>query len=124
MKKVNVEEIVIDGVTYVPKNSNQKAEELNGMPYTMIRTYSAGVHVGYLKSRKGKEVVLVNSIRIWYWDGANSISQLAMEGTNKPENCKFAMPLSTPLTLPEAIEIFECTQKGKDSIINVPSWKA
>ncbi len=27
----------------------------------IVRTYSAGVHFGYLKSRKGKEVELVKS---------------------------------------------------------------
>ena len=58
-KKVKVDELVIDGVTYIPKGENQPATQRDGMDYVMIRTYSAGVHCGYLKSREGKEVLLI-----------------------------------------------------------------
>ena len=57
--------------------------------YVIVRTYSAGVFAGELESRKGQEVVMRNARRLWYWDGAASLSQLAMEGTSKPQNCKF-----------------------------------
>ncbi len=123
MTKVKVEEMVIDGTTYVPKDSTQKAEAKDGMPYVLIRTYSAGVHTGYLKSRDGKEVVLLDSIRIWQWSGAASLSQLAMEGTNSPSSCKFGMPITTKLTLTEAIEVIEMTETAKQSIQKTPSWK-
>ena len=124
MTKVKVEEMVIDGTTYVPKESiTKKAEKRDGMTYCMIRTYSAGVHCGYLKSHKGKEVELLDSIRIWKWDGAASLSQLAMEGTNKPSGCKFGMPITTSLKLTEAIEVIEMTETAKQSIQNVDSWK-
>ena len=63
-EKMEVQEIVVDGMTYVPKRSiNQPAEKRDGMPYVLIRTYSAGVHCGYLKERKGKEVTLLDSIK-------------------------------------------------------------
>ena len=61
--------------------------------YCMVRTYSAGVFAGTLKSRDGKEVVLNDARRIWFWDGAASLSQLATEGTTKPQNCKFPGPV-------------------------------
>ncbi len=90
--------------------------------YVIIRTYSAGVHAGYLKSRKGKEVVLTNARRIWYWDGAASLSQLAMEGTSKPQNCKFPCEVSE-ITLTEAIEVITCTAKAQKSIRSVSEWR-
>ena len=125
MKKVKVEEIVIDGTTYVPKDSvTKKAESRDGMPYVMVRTYSAGVHCGYLKNRDGKEVELVDSIRIWNWSGAASLSQLSMEGTNNPSGCKFGMPISTSLLLTEAIEVIEMTETAKQNIQSVSSWKS
>ena len=62
------------------------AKEFNGMTYVIVRTYSAGVFAGYLESRVDREAVLRNARRIWYWDGAASLSQLAMEGTKKPHN--------------------------------------
>lgn len=123
-EKANIQELVIDGKTYIPKDSvSQKAEQKDGMPYVMIRTYSAGVHCGYLKKRNGKEVELLDSIRIWKWDGAASLSQLAMEGTNAPSGCKFGMPISTSLILTEAIEVIEMTETAKQSIQKVESWK-
>lgn len=46
----------------------------------MVRTYSAGVFLGTVAARDGKEVTLTNARRIWYWDGAATLSQLATEG--------------------------------------------
>ena len=54
--------------------------------YFIVRTYSAGVFAGEIESRNGKEVVMRNARRLWYWDGAASLSQLAMEGVSEPEN--------------------------------------
>jgi hypothetical protein len=70
----------------------------------IVRTYSAGVFAGVLKSRKGREVVLTNARRLYYWSGAASLSQLAVDGTSNPANCKF--PVAVPeVMLLEAIEI-------------------
>jgi hypothetical protein len=74
-------------------------------------------------SRQGREVVMTNARRLWYWDGAASLSQLAMEGVSKPENCKFPIPVSKIILL-EVIEIVPCTQKAIDSIAGVEIWKA
>ena len=90
--------------------------------YVLVRTYSAGVFTGYLKSRKGKEVELEKARRIWYWDGAASLSQLAMEGTSKPENCKFPCEVDS-IILTEAIEIINMTEKAKKSIEEVKEWR-
>lgn len=90
--------------------------------YVIVRTYSAGVFAGNLICRKEKEVELEDARRIWYWDGAASLSQLAMEGTKKPENCKFPMPV-TSVILTEAIEILPVTKEAEKSIREVPVWK-
>ena len=66
-----------------------ETEKKENLRYVIVRTYSAGVFAGNLESRNGREVVLRSARRIWYWDGAATLSQLAMEGTSKPENCKF-----------------------------------
>ena len=89
---------------------------------SMVRTYSAGVHCGYLKEREGKEGTLLESIRIWKWAGAASLSQLAMEGSNDQANCKFAMPVDS-IILTEIIEVISMTETAKENIINVAPWK-
>ena len=91
--------------------------------YVIVRTYSAGVFAGYLKSRKGREVVLTNARRLWYWAGAASLSQLAVDGTRNPESCKFPASVSS-VTLLEAIEILDVTPKAQASIEAVPTWEA
>lgn len=118
------ERIVINGVEYVRADSipNVPAEPLDGMPYCMVRTYSAGVFAGYIEKRQGKEVELRKARRIWYWDGAASLSQLATDGTSKPKNCKFPCTVDKVI-LTEAIEVIPITEKAKKSIEEVPVWQ-
>ena len=87
-----------------------------------LRTYSAGVFSGYLESRDGQEGIMRQARRLWYWDGAASLSQLAVDGVSKPQNCKF--PCSVDKTvLTQIIEIISCTETAKKSISEVPVWK-
>lgn len=88
----------------------------------IVRTYSAGVFLGKVEERNGKEVRLSNARRIWYWDGAATLSQLATEGTSKPKSCKFPAPVPEVL-LTEAIEFIPATEAAIASIAAVPEWK-
>lgn len=90
--------------------------------FVIVRTYSAGVFAGYLESRKGTEVVITNSRRLWRWSGAATLSQLAMEGVTNPDECRFAMKVArTELT--GVIEIIDTTPKAKKNIEGVKEWK-
>lgn len=91
--------------------------------YCIVRTYSAGVFAGTLAERNGKEARLIDARRIWYWAGAASLSQLAVDGTSRPKDCKF--PVAVPeVLLTEAIEIIPCTEKARKSIEGVELWEA
>jgi hypothetical protein len=90
--------------------------------YIIVRTYSAGAFAGTIVSRKGKECELKNARRLWYWEGAASLSQLAEEGVSKPENCKFPCEMKSVI-LTEAIEYIAVSAKAKKSIASVPVWK-
>jgi len=89
--------------------------------HVIVRTYSAGVFAGILKSRNGREVVMTDARRLWYWDGAASLSQLAIDGVNKPKTCKFPAPVAEIL-LTEAIEIIPTTEASQESIARVKVW--
>src|SRR5690348_11484610 len=118
-----INELVINGQTYVLKGSqSEKAETLDGLPYVILRTARAGVHAGYLKSRNGQEAELLHARRIWYWAGAASLSQLATDGTSKPKDCKFPCEVSR-IELTEVIEVLQCTKKAQESIKNVTVWQ-
>lgn len=116
------ESIKIDDVLYIRSDINKTAKTKNGLPYVIVRTHSAGVFAGYLESRNGQEVKMQDARRIWYWKGAASLSQLAIDGTSKPEGCKFPAPVAEVLLL-QAIEILHCTEKSKNSIESVVIWK-
>jgi hypothetical protein len=119
-----VNELSINGVTYVPKSTVfEKAANLDGMRYVIVRTYTAGVFAGYLEKKQGKEVVLRHVRRLWYWAGAASLSQLATYGTNKPKECKFPAIVDR-IEVTEAIEIIDVTDKAKNSIDGVAVWEA
>ena len=47
----------------------------------LVRTYSAGVHIGTLVSADGTECLLEDSLRLWKWEGGGlSLSSVANNG--------------------------------------------
>ena len=90
--------------------------------YCMVRTYSAGVFAGTIISREGKEILLKDARRIWRWEGAASLSQLAQSGTSKPYECKFPESVASVL-LTECIEIIPISSAAQASISEVPIWE-
>lgn len=90
-------------------------------PYVIVRSQGAGVFAGELVSSDGGTVKLKNSRRLWYWSGAASLSELAVRGTSRPDQCKF------PVTIPEhdvlnVLEILHCTPEARRSIEMVKEW--
>jgi hypothetical protein len=82
------------------------AKKTSKLKAVIVRTQSAGVHFGYLKSRVGQEVVLENSRRIWRWFGAWTLSEIATSGLDVSKS-RVAAPVS--ITLTSAVEIIDCT---------------
>ena len=85
--------------------------------YVVVRTYSAGVHVGELKSRKGKEVVLVNTRRLWKWCGAFTLSEVAVEGIKEGSKPSIVTP---EIVLTEAIEVIKTTPAAEKILREFP----
>ena len=120
-------EIEVNGVKYVRKDSvanlnASMAAKLKGLEYCIVRTYSAGVFAGYVKSQKGQEAVVLQARRLWFWKGAASLSQMAIDGTSNPSECRFPQAVSE-VRLTNVIEAIPCTAKAKASIEAVPTWK-
>lgn len=91
--------------------------------YYIIRADRAGVFFGNIKERRGSEVDLTDVRRIWYWDGACSLSQLATEGTKTPKECKFTVTVPE-MTVLGVIEVIPCTDAAVKSIMAVKEWKS
>lgn len=88
----------------------------------IVRGDRSGVFFGTLAEKDGQEVKLENCRRLWYWDGAASISQLAVDGTSNPGGCRFTVTVDE-IEILDAIEIIPCTKKAIKIIERVNEWK-
>ena len=89
--------------------------------YCIVRSARAGVFAGTVASRNGQEVCMTNARRIWYWDGAASLSQLAISGASRPENCKFPAAVQNVMLM-EVVEILPTTVSAEQFIKGVAEW--
>ena len=90
--------------------------------YCVVRGAEFGVFAGTVEAVEGNRALLRDARRMWYWDGAASISQIALEGVKVPEKCKFTVTVDSVL-LSNVIEIIPCTAAAEANIKEVPVWK-
>ena len=109
------------GLDEKSKSTSNVGQSLIGK-VCMFRTYSAGVHFGELVERNGKECLVKDSRRVYYWTEACSLSQLAMESSKNLEGCKIAMSVDEIL-LSEVIEIIPMTEKASTHLYGAKEWK-
>ncbi len=88
--------------------------------YVIVRA-KAGIFAGTLKELDGQTVIITDSRRLRYWEGAATLSELSQKGVSKPKECSF--PAEIPYEwIPEVIEIISCSEEAKKSIKNVEIW--
>lgn len=118
--------ISIDGVNYIKEGDFKPAESVDGMKLCMIRSTDAGVFYGYIKSSEftpgGRAIVVNQCKRIHGWAGACSITQLALEGTKKPKECRITDPTDNHEIM-GIIELIPMTDVAKKSLDEVEIWK-
>lgn len=89
----------------------------------LVRTEHAGVFFGVITEMEGQTAEVRDCRRIWYWDGAASLSELADCGPKKPANCKFSVAVSSIVVL-GVKEILPCTETAVKAIESVRVWRA
>lgn len=149
-KTMEINEVEVNGIKYVRKDSSVvvpvsenelkwneeyfvrksslpdfSAPKLDGMQYVLVRTYSAGVHFGYLAERNstlaGIEVKLLKARRVYFWKGAATLSQMANDGVKNPSECKFTQAVESIDLV--AIEIIPITEKASINLNKVAVWQ-
>lgn len=124
--QTEINEVEVNGVKYYRSQENEPADKIDGMEYCLIRSYGAGVFCGYLSEQKadvnGVNVTLINSRRIWYWSGACSLSQLAVEGSKSIDDCKIAIVVPKQFVA-NVIEIIPMSKEAKKNIEGAKIWK-
>lgn len=89
----------------------------------IVRCHDAGCHVGVLLHEEGRRVVLAEGARrIWYWDGAATLSELAGSGTANPSGCKWPAASENVTVLLDACEIIVVSSRAAETFKRVPVW--
>lgn len=96
--------------------------KINANQYYIVRTNRAGVFFGKIKEQNKDEVTMTDVRKIWHWDGACAVEQLAIDGTKKPNNCNFTVVVPE-MTVAEPIQIIPCTDKAVESLSRVEVWQ-
>ena len=87
----------------------------------IVGANGAGVFFGEVVKQDGTTVTMRNVRRLWYWDGAASLSELAQNGTANPTNCKFPCTVEE-IQIFNVIEILSVTSNAAKSIDGVKVW--
>lgn len=90
--------------------------------YYIVRGDLSGVFFGQVTARNGKEVELRNVRKLWYWDGACAVEQLAVDGVIAPDRCKFTVVVPE-MTITDAIQIVPCSDRAVKALSGVRVWK-
>ena len=90
--------------------------------FYIVRADRAGVFFGHIRERVGSEVTMTDVRRLWYWSGACSLSQLAVDGVKNPGECKFTV-IVPEMTILGVIEIIPANEAAVKSIEAVKPWK-
>jgi hypothetical protein len=93
----------------------------NENKYFIVRCELAGVFFGKIKERSENEVTMTCVRKLWYWNGACAVEELAVTGTQMPGDCKFTVAVEE-MILKDPIQIIPCTEKAVESIKGVKAW--
>ena len=90
--------------------------------YVIVRGDRSGVFFGVWKERSGQEGELLNARKLWYWDGAAAVEQIAKDGVKNPNACKFTVSVES-MIITDAIQVIPCTSGAAENIMAVKEWK-
>jgi len=79
----------------------------------LVRTYSAGVHIGDISYVNGMEVKLTNALRLWKWEGGGlSLSAIANVGMKGGR-----IDVTNEVYLTNVIEIIPTTKEAEKTYV-------
>nr|DAI28147.1 MAG TPA: hypothetical protein [Caudoviricetes sp.] len=90
--------------------------------FYIVRAERAGVFFGHIRERVGSEVTMTDVRQLWYWSGACSLSQMAVDGVKNPGKCKFTIAVPE-ITILGVSEIIPASEVAVKSIGDVKPWK-
>ena len=95
-----------------------KLEKIMGC-YCIVRTYSAGVHLGFIEGMWETQVKLSDTRRIWRWGGEFPLKQMALTGETNNAKISEKVP---QIILTQVIEVIPCTDEAKEKLDRDGQW--
>jgi len=121
---MDIKKIKIGDVEYVQADSiSDLAQEVDGLKYCVVRTYSAGVHIGYVAefgTKQPQYAKLFKSRRLHYWNGAASLSQVSIDGVDSTSRIAMELP---EIELTDVVEVIPCSTKAAEFFKGAKAWK-
>lgn len=77
--------------------------------FCLVRTYSAGVHMGTVAELNGTCCILTDARRLYRWGGAFTLHEVSQNGVSDDSRISQAVPR---IYLSEAIEVIPCSEKA------------
>lgn len=81
--------------------------------FCIVRTYSAGIHMGILKQVNGTAVYLENALRLWRWQGAFTLNEVSLNGCAESSRISAAIPR---ILLTQGIEVLPCSEMARENL--------
>ena len=88
----------------------------------IVRTDRAGVFYGEVKSKTKDSIVMTNVRKVFYWDGACAVEELALNGSTNPNNCKLTV-IIPEMEIASPIQIIPCSSKSCEILNSIAIWK-
>ncbi len=130
MAKKNMEELVkglveqVKGMitedTAVASGTTNKTPDIKNFgigQVCLIRADRSGVFYGTLAAREGNAVELHNFRRIWRWEGANTLNEMATGGVNKSTS-RISEP-APHIVILDVVEVLPISEKARKSLDEV-----
>lgn len=87
----------------------------------LVRGSQSGVYFGELVSQDKQEVEMKNVRNLWRWSGANTLLDLAENGAQNINECRFSNNVDS-IILTDICEIVPCSDKSIKNIEDVAEW--
>jgi hypothetical protein len=103
---------------------NTKTATKTQPPYVILRGYRSGVHAGELVDRNHDgHFVLLNARRIWRFNGAQTLSEVAVYGLSG-ESRVAPVVGRQEISREDVSEIIHCQPEGRAAIEEAKEWRA
>lgn len=91
----------------------------------VVRSVNAGVFFGTLEAitPDGCSCELSKARKLWYWEGAAAVEEIATVGTKLPEKCKFTVTVDS-IAIVGICQVIPTTEQAASIIEGVAEWKA